>query len=207
MQIYHGSQNGKLKKLTTDHAKAGSNGAVYLAEDYEFAVFYAGCPLRCWTTDQTGKLIINEQCEHGLEILYKNKPCYVYAVDDSDLGEYALDIHNRRRARKYFHDVDLSKAEIEYIPDALEKLLQLEKENRIIIRHWENFSEEEKQKIKESNLKGIASPLAMQIEYFKYPEEYKLLIKLYPEAKIKPDKNKFKQALVWLKEMNEKKSK
>lgn len=204
MKIYHGSKNGKLKKLTTDYAKFESNGAVYLAESYEFAVFYAGCPIRYWGTDETGKLIIREQCEHGLEIMYKNKHCFVYAVDDGNLGEYEFEIHNRRRARKYFHDIDLTKAEKEYIPNVLEKLLQLEKENKIIIQHWENYSEEEKQKIKQANLKLLSNPYNMQIEYFDYPEEYKILVKMFPEAKIKPDKKKYKEALIWLEELKNK---
>lgn len=205
MKVYHGSKNGKLKKLKTSHAKAGSKGVVYLAEDYAFAVFYGGCPIRYWHTDEMGKLIVREQCKNGLEIMYKNQPCYVYVVDDAELGEYEIEIHNRRRARKYFHDVNLSHAEVEYIPDVLEKLLQLEKEGKIIIWRWENYTEETKQAIKQSNLKLLNSPQLMQIEYFDYREEYEILIKMFPEAKIKPDKKKYKEALIWLKERNKQK--
>lgn len=204
MQIYHGSKKGKLKKLTVKHSKAESNGAIYFTEDYPVAVFYAGCPVRYWNTDNTGKLIILEQCEHGLEIMYKNKSCYVYSIDDSNLGEYELELHNKRKARKYFHDIDLTNAKVEHIPNVLEKLLQLEKENKIRILRWADYSEEEKQKIKQANLKILSVPQYMQVLYYDYREEYKILTKMFPETKIKPNKEKYKQALVWVEEQRKK---
>lgn len=200
MEIYHGSKNGRLKKLKVERAKTESNGAVCFAEDYAVAVFYAGCPVRYWNTDATGKLIVREQCENGLEIMYKNQPCYVYAVDDKDLGEYKIETHNKRKERKYFHDVDLKNAKVEYIPDALDKLLELEKENKIIILRWIDYSEEEKQKIRQANLKILSVPQYMQMLYFDCREEYKILTKMFPETKIKPNKKAYKEALIWLKE-------
>jgi len=176
MKFYHGSPNGNLKKLTMDKA---NHGAIFLAEDYCFAVMYGGCSLRFWNTTEDGKLIIREVVENGLEILYKNKPCYVYSVDESKLKDYKRTEYNRRKTIEVTHDVELD--EVEYIPDVLEKIIQLEKEGRIVIWHWENYTEEEKQRERNNVMKFKSG---MQLEHDKFPEEYELLTKMYPELKL-----------------------
>ena len=177
MKFYHGSPNGNLKKLTMEKA---NHGAIFLAEDYCFAVFYAGCPLRFWETTEDGKLIIRELAENGLEILYKNKSCYVYSVDESKLNDYKRTEYLRRKTIEVTHDVELN--ESEFIPDALEKILQLEKENKIVIKRWKDLTDEQKTKEREKIVKKFTP--AMQIEYDKFPEEYVLITKMFPELKL-----------------------
>lgn len=198
MKVYHGSRNGNLKALTTNYARRGTKNAIYLTENYEVAVFYAGCSLRFWKIDETGKLIVREQCQNGLDILYGKRPCYIYSLNIEEIGEYEIDVYHGRKSIRCFHDVDLTNAKLEYIPDALEKLLQLEREGKIIIWHWENYPESVKQRIKKEILSDFASPQAMQIEYFECPDEYDLLVKMYPESAIIPDREKYQEALIWL---------
>jgi len=182
MKFYHGSPRGDLKKLTMENAK---HGAIYMAVDYCFAVFYAGCVLRFWDTDENGRLIICEKAENGLEILYKNKPCYVYSVDEKDVKDYKITEQNRRKAIETTHDVELS--EVEYIPDALEKILQLEKDGKLLISRWKDLTEEQKEQTKGGLIKKFAP--VMQIEYDKFYDEYILLTTLFPELKLENLKN------------------
>ena len=177
MKFYHGSPNGNLKKLTMDKA---NHGAIFLAEDYCFAVMYAGCPLRFWGTKEDGKLVIWEKAENCLEILYKNKPCYVYSVDESNLKDYQKSEYKRRKTIEVTHDVELD--ECEFIPDALEKILQLEREGRLYIKRWNDLTEDQKTKEKDRFIKQFAP--AMQLEHDKFPEEYDLIIKMFPELKL-----------------------
>lgn len=141
MEYYHGSKNGNLTELTTE--KANHNG-IYFAEDYCFAVMYAGNGLRFWAVDKpTGKLIVREVGENALELLYKNQPCYIYKVKEEDLGCFNRADFKGRKSVVVTHNVKLS--EKEFIPDCLEKLYELEKQCKLIIRRWNELSTEEQQ--------------------------------------------------------------
>ena len=177
MKFYHGSPNGNLKKLTMDKA---NHGAIFLAEDYCFAVMYAGNGLRFWETQEDGKLIIREVAENGLELLYKDKPCYIYSVDESQLKDYKKSEYLRRKTIEVTYDVDLD--EVEFIPNVLEKILQLEKEGKLVVRRWETLTQEQQTKEKEGIINKFIT--GMQIEHDKFPEEYKLLITMFPELKL-----------------------
>lgn len=69
MRYYHGSRSKDLKRLTLENS---NDGYVWLAEQYEFAVLYAGNSLRFWDYNfDTNKLIIREIAENCFERLYK----------------------------------------------------------------------------------------------------------------------------------------
>ncbi|MBQ8615527.1 MAG: hypothetical protein IJ415_03065, partial [Clostridia bacterium] len=115
MRYYHGSPNGNLTKLTT---KKSVDGYVWLAEDYCFALMYAANHTRFWAVDkETGKLIIREVKPNSLELMYKNKPCYIYSV--KNVGEFERYDHKGRKSIRLDHDVEIN--EKEFIPDAYEK--------------------------------------------------------------------------------------
>ena len=182
MKYYHGSRDGNIKKLTTQKS---NDGYVWLAEDYCFVVLYAGNQTRFWAVDEnTGKLIVREVQPGSLELMYKNKPCYIYSVEN--VGDFEQYDRKGRKSIRLNHDVDV--AEKEFIPDAYEKITQLEKEGRLIVRRWNTLTLEQQEEEKERIIKVFAPH--MQTEFDKFPEEYKLLTTLFEELKLENINNK-----------------
>lgn len=181
MKYYHGSRNGDLKKLTTEKS---NDGYIWLAEDYCFAVLYAGNGVRFWAVDEkTGKLKIREVQPGSLELMYKNKPCYIYSIEN--VGEFEQYNHRGRKSIRLNHDVEIR--EKEFIPDTYEKIMQLEKEGRLLIDRYCDNTKEQQQKSRE-NIINTFKP-HMQVEHDKFPEEYELLTTLFEELKLENIKN------------------
>ncbi|MBR6778765.1 MAG: hypothetical protein IKM43_01245 [Clostridia bacterium] len=176
MKYYHGSQNGNLTKLSLDKSV---DGYVYLTPDYNFAVLYAGSLLRFWKYDfEQQKLIIREVVKDGLKKMYKNKPCYIYSTEE--LGEHEeMDVMGRKTVRMQ-HDVELT--DKQYIPDAYEKIIELYNQGKIIIWFWEDYSEEQKIKVKQN----VIDKFKPHMEEFKekFKPNYDLVVELFPELEI-----------------------
>ena len=175
MKYYHGSPNGSLTELTTEKS---NDGYVWLAEDYCFAVMYAGNPTRFWAVDEaTGKLIIREVQQGALELMYKNKPCYIYTF--SNVGEFEQYNHKGRKSIRLNHNIKIEEKEV--IPDAYNKIIELEKQNKLIIRRWNTLTEEQQKREKENIIKTFKP--VMEDEFNRFPEEYELLTTLFKELK------------------------
>ena len=167
MKYYHGSPNGNLNELTTEKS---NDGYIWLAEDFCFALLYAGCPIRFWAVDkETGKLIIREVKEGSLKLMYKNKPCYIYSF--TNVGEFEQYNHKGRKSIRLSHNLKTENKE--YIPDAYEKILELEKQNKLIIRKWNTLTKEEQIAEKQRIIETFKP--VMQDEFNRFPEEYELL--------------------------------
>ena len=176
MVYYHGSPNGDIKELTTEQS---NDGYVWLAEDYSFALLYAGSPIRFWAVDkETGKLIIREVKPGSLELMYKNKLCYIYSI--SNVGDFEQYNFKGRKSIRLNHNVKIENKEV--IPDAYDKIMELYKENKLIIRWWNSLTEEEQQ-VERNNVIKTFKPV-MQDEFNRFPEEYKLLTELFEELKL-----------------------
>lgn len=172
MLYYHGSSNGKLKKLSL---KKSNDGYVYLTPSYEAALMYGACTLRFWDWDRDeNKLIIREVSPNSLETMYKGKTTYIYSTEE--IGEHEDVNSHGRPAVKMKHDVVLKDCEV--VNDSYEKMIQLYQEGKLIIRFWSNYSEEQKQHV----IEGVKNSLSktLDIEREKFPEEYALLQKVCP---------------------------
>ena len=180
MKFYHGSNNANLKELTTDHYM----GKLYLTDSYSMAIMYGGCPLRNWNYNkEKDLLILNEVNEKAFEIMYKGKTCYIYTCEVRDAIKDETNISNHTYIVN--HNVKLNE-EKEIIIDAYEKILELEKEGKVKLNRWEDYSDEEKNIKKERTINHWKPH--MQNEYNNFPYEYELLTKIFPELKIEDDK-------------------
>ena len=176
MNYYHGSRTKDLKKLTIDKS---NDGYVWLTEQYEFAVLYAGNSIRFWDYNfKTNKLIIREVAPNCFEKMYKGVECYIYI--GKNIGEFEKSDHRGRRSIKCKHDVDLEL--FEHIPDVYDKIMQLYKNGTIELQSWKDYSPKEKEEKRNSIIRQFA-PI-MQEEYDKFREEYNLLTDLIPELKL-----------------------
>lgn len=179
MKFYHGSNNPNLKELTTEHYM----GKLYLTDSYPMAIMYGGCPLRNWSYNkEKDLLILNEVNENAFEIMYKGKSFYVYTCEVDDALKDETNISNHTYIVK--HNVKLNK-EKEVILDAYEKILELEKEGKIKLNRWEDYSEEKKMTIKNNTINHWKPHMQNEFEHFPY--EYELLIEMFPELKIEGD--------------------
>lgn len=176
MKYYHGSPKGDLTKLTTEKSV---DGYVWLAEDYCFAVMYAANHIRFWNVDkETGKLIIREVKPNSLELMYKNKPCYIYSVEK--VGEFEQYDYNGRKSIRLKHDINLE--EVEFIPDAYSKIKELEKQGKLIIRYYRDMTPEQKQRQKDNIVKTFKP--TMQDTFERFYEDYVTLSMLFEELKL-----------------------
>ena len=176
MKYYHGSPKSNLTKLTTEKS---NDGYVWLAEQYEYAVLYAGCPVRFWRVNKTNnKLVIREVAKNCLLRMYKGKKCYICSAEN--VGEFEQFDYNGRKSIRLTHDVNIKLNEV--IPDAYEKIMELYNTGVIEIDFWDNYTEEEKIKVQQNTIKKFAP--AMKVEYNKFPEEYAIITDLLPELKL-----------------------
>ena len=70
MKLYHGSQNGNLKELTTNFKTARENeeGKVFLTDSYACAFMYGACSSRFYGYDKENDvLVIQEKAPNGLK--------------------------------------------------------------------------------------------------------------------------------------------
>ena len=77
---------------------------------------------------------------------------------------------------------DYLEAEKEVIPDAYNKIIELEKQNKLIIRRWNTLTEEQQKREKENIIKTFKP--VMEDEFNRFPEEYELLTTLFKELKL-----------------------
>lgn len=177
MKYYHGSRNDSLKELTTDHY----GGKLYLTDSYEMALMYAGCSLRSWNYDkEKDLLIIIEMTEKAFDKMYKGKRCYIYTCEVDDAVKDEGNISNHTYLVSHNVLLDEGKYEIE---DVYEEFLKLEKEGRIKIIRWEDFTKEQQELRNKRTIERWAPH--MENEYKNYREEYDLIVSLIPELKIK----------------------
>lgn len=177
MRYYHGSKNPCLKELTTDHY----GGKLYVTDSYEMALLYAGCSLRSWNYDRENDILyIIEMGKDAFKKMYKGKTCYIYTCDIDDASKDNGNISSHTYTVN--HNVILNE-EREIIQDVYAKFLELEKDNKIKIIRWEDFSKEEQENRKRKTIERWLPH--MENERIKFPDEYKLLIDIIPELKIK----------------------
>lgn len=173
MRYYHGSRNGNLKELTTSHY----GGKLYVTDSYPMAIMYAGCSLRNWNYDKENDvLILYEVTDNAFKKMYKGKKCYIYTCDIEDAVKDERNISNHTFTVS--HNVELNE-EKEVIEDVFEKILSLEKDGKIKLFYFNDFSKEDQEKRKQRTI-SIWEP-HMQNEYDNYREEYNLLVDLFPE--------------------------
>lgn len=176
---YHGSRNGDIKELTI--AKS-NDGYVWLIEDYCFAVLYAGSSVRFWACNKdNGRLIIREMCEHGLEKMYKGVKCYIYCIEDENVGEFERYDYKGRKSIRTTHDVKVDKRIV--IDDAYDEIMRLYNEGELELQLWDKRDkrerEEDQKKVKDLLCKD------MRLNYEKYPEDYDVLVRLFPDTALK----------------------
>lgn len=182
MRYYHGSRNEFLRELTTDHY----DGKLYVTDSYPMAVMYAGCSLRNWKYDRENDLLIlYEVTDKAFEKMYKGRKCYIYTCEIEDAVKDEGNISNH--TFKVNHNVLLND-EKEVIDDVYEKILSLEKEGKIKLYYFSDFSKEE-QDIRRQRAINNWKP-HMQNEFDNYREEYELLVNLFPELDLKYKDNK-----------------
>lgn len=183
MNYYHGSREKGLKRLEVKRSKDGYY--VWLTDQYEYAVFYAGNNLRFRDyNSKTNKLVIKEVAENCFEKLYKGVDCYIYVA--KDIGEFEVEEHFGRRAIRCHHDVDLEF--YEYVPDVYDKIMQLYHKGVIELKFWNDYTKEEKKQEINSLKQKFNKKLMLKI-YKNQREDYNKLIELIPELKLKIFKN------------------
>ena len=181
MILYHGTQNGQLKELITNYKsnRDGDNVPIYLTDSYECAFMYGASTFRSYSLNKDKDiLVLNEKAPEGFKKLYQGHGCYIFKinieiprqVENHPLGSHVF---------SYDKNITLNKDDCEYIEDCYEKLLQLEKDGKIILNRWENYTEEEKKQVKGKFLK-LVKPI-LQESKEKFPEDYKIFISFYPE--------------------------
>lgn len=176
MKYYHGSPNGEISKLTVEKSV---DGYVWLAQDYCFALLYGANHTRFWAVDKnTNKLIIREVQPGSLELMYKNKSCYIYSTEN--VGEFEQFDFAGRKSIRLSHDVEIETKE--YIPDAFEKIKELEKQGKLIIRYYNDMTTEQKQNEKEKIINTF-KPVIKET-YEKFHDDYLILSTLFEELKI-----------------------
>ena len=176
MKYYHGSRTRDLKKLSIDKS---NDGYVWLTEQYEFAVLYAGNSVRFWDYNfKTNKLIIREIAENCFKKMYKGVDCYIYI--GKNIGEFDRFDHRGRRSIRCGHDVDL--VLFEHIPDVYDKIMELYRDGVIELQFWEDYSPKEQEEKRYSVIRQFAP--VMQEEYEKLRDEYNLITELIPELKL-----------------------
>lgn len=182
MKFYHGTQNKDLKKLVINHNKSENlQGEIYLTSSYAMSLMYAGCPVRLFRWDkEKNKLIIRECCKDGLKIMYKGVKCYIFTCS----APKAKKVEKHHSGHVYVSSEEVILDENpEVITDVYEKLLELEKNDEIILDRWESKTKDEQKKEYEGAIKTFKP--AIEIEKREFPFEYELLIKMFPELKIK----------------------
>lgn len=198
MKYYHGSPKSDLKELTIERS---NDGYVWLAENYEYAVLYGGCPVRFWRVNKTnGKLVIFEVAKDSLLRMYKGKKCYIYSTEN--VGEFEQFDYIGRKSIRLTHDVEIKLDEV--VLDVYEKIIELYNKGIIEIDFWDNYTEEKKTKIRQ-NIINKFSP-AMEIEKRMFPEEYEIITDLIPELKLENLKDvKQFQSIEEIRQLEEKK--
>lgn len=83
-----------------------------------------------------GLLRFEEYYENALEDTYKGVSGYIYAVEQSGAEKPLPNIRNA-----FFSEVPLPVVSREYIPDAMEALLEAEREGKIVITRYSELSD------------------------------------------------------------------
>lgn len=158
MKLYHGSDNGNIKKLQPRLSNHGKP-LVYLIGNRALAVMYAYNPFPrpngffTYGFDKNGKPYYDEYFDHQLEKLYKGKSGYLYIVDDENLNIKPLN----QIQGAYVSEETITVGKPIFIDDIYKELLKLEKEGLIKINWFHDAKEERKLLYKKIIQKEIES--------------------------------------------------
>lgn len=188
MIFYHGTQDPKLRKLLVNRksTRKGDEGNIFLTTDYACAFMYAAAPIRSFVY-RGGKLYLREKGKGYLKKLYEGHDCYIFTIELE--GAKQVD-HSTGKVFIYDKDIELDVEKREYIPDAYEKMLELEKQGILGVERWEDYADEQKQKIRKNLIDGYTP--YMEDMKNKFPDQYDFLVYFYPELKVEDKKNKKK---------------
>ena len=185
MIFYHGTKDPKLRKLLVGKksTREGDQGNIFLTTDYACAFMYAAAPIRSFAY-RNGKLYLFERGEGYLKKLYEGHDCYIFTIEVE--GAKQVD-HPTGKVYVYDKDIELDVGKREYVPDAYEKMLELEAQGKLGVERWEDYTDEQKQNIR----KKFIDDYTPYMEDFKnrFPDQYDFFIYFYPELKIDNKKN------------------
>ena len=182
MRLYHGTQNGNLTELRADFKSGRKDdpGVIFLTDSYACAFLYASSVLRCFAVKKDGTLCFVEKAPNAFEKMYKGHGCFIFSVEVENPKKIE---HITGHVYVCDHNIKLDKKKCEHIPDCYEKLLELERSGAICLQRWENYTDEQKERVKENFIKTIAP--TMKENKLNFPETYKILVELYPELEVK----------------------
>ena len=185
MIFYHGTQDPKLRKLLVNKksTRKDDQGNIFLTTDYACAFMYAAAPIRSFVY-RDGKLYLREHGKDFLKKLYEGHDCYIFTIELE--GAKQVD-HSTGKVFIYDKDIELDVEKREYIPDAYEKMLELEKQGILGVERWEDYSDEQKQKIRKNLIDGYTP--YMEDMKNRFPDQYDFFVYFYPELKIDNKKN------------------
>ncbi len=159
-------------------------GNIFLTTDYACAFMYAAAPIRFFVY-RGGKLYLREHDKDYLKKLYEGHDCYIFTIELE--GAKQVD-HSTGKVFIYDKDIELDVEKREYIPDAYEKMLELEKQGILGVERWEDYPDEQKQKIRKNLIDGYTP--YMEDMKNKFPDQYDFLVYFYPELKVEDKINK-----------------
>ena len=188
MILYHGTQDKNLKKLVINHntGRCGDTENIYLTDSYACAFMYAASTLRAFQFDkQTDTLCVMEKAPNAFEKMYKGHGCLIFKIEIENPKKVE---HPTGHVFSYNKDIVLDKENCDVIDDCYEKLLELEKEGKVKLQRWTDYTKEEQENVK-NNFISRFKPY-MEDEKKRFPEEYKLLVSFYPELKVEEKEDK-----------------
>lgn len=182
MILYHGTQDKNLKKLTVKHNTGRENDTenIYLTDSYACAFMYAASTLRAFQFDkQTDTLCVMEKAPNAFEKMYKGHGCLIFKMEIENPKKVE---HPTGHVYSCDQDVVLDNVNCDIIADCYEKLLELEREGKVKLVRWNDYTKEEQEKVK-NNFINRFKPY-MEDEKKRFPEEYKLLVSFYKELEV-----------------------
>lgn len=148
--IYHGRMEEGLKTITPHKCKH-DKAYVYASENKALCVIFAvkrkGENID-FGVSKLGKVYIREFYEGAFEDRFAFRPLYLYKLNKKDF----------KRETEYIELVSDKKVEVvdcEFIPDAAEYLLKLEKENKLKILRYALMSSKQRSEMNELLIKAL----------------------------------------------------
>ncbi len=136
MKYYHGSRDGNLTELTTNHTK---DGHVYVTSSRLVALTYAvHSRPNLFSTDENGKECYWELKPHLFEIMTKGKSAYIYTLENKD---YEPVPQSNKCGHQHCYRVQQNVKVIskEFVPDIYEELLKYAKSGELNIVRCEQM--------------------------------------------------------------------
>ena len=181
MRLYHGTQNGNLTELRADFKSGRKDdpGVIFLTDSYACAFLYASSVLRCFAVKKDGTLCFVEKAPNAFEKMYKGHGCLIFKMEIENPKKVE---HPTGHVYSCDQDVVLDNENCDIIADCYEKLLELEREGKVKLVRWNDYTKEEQEKVK-NNFINRFKPY-MEDEKKRFPEEYKLLVSFYKELEV-----------------------